>query len=254
MYQQLQSLKILIIGDFCIDIYKYGHVTRLSPEAPVPIFVTEKEERYDGMAGNVLNNFKSFFISTDLVRGEKKSIKERYIDIKSKQHVLRVDNDEYSNQANLNSICLSQYDAIVISDYNKGTITENIVAQIKKTYNGPIFVDSKKRDLLMFEGCILKINNTDYNNASKIPQNTDIIITIGEGGAKFAGKIYPVEKTDFHDIVGAGDSFLVGLVIKYLLTKDLEQAIQFANICAANVVKQRGTSRIIFDEVKHGLL
>jgi D-beta-D-heptose 7-phosphate kinase/D-beta-D-heptose 1-phosphate adenosyltransferase len=252
MFQQLQSLKVLIIGDFCTDIYKYGHVARLSPEAPVPIFVVEKEIRYEGMSGNVLNNFKSFSIFTDLVCGNKDTIKERYIDIKSRQHVLRVDKDVLSEQAEFN-LNLNQYDAIVISDYNKGVITENTITKIKQSYNGPIFVDSKKRDLSIFQGCILKINNHDYNKASKMPIDTDIIITTGENGAIFNGKIYPVEKINFYDIVGAGDSFLAGLVVKYLLTKDLEQSIRFANICAANVVKQNGTAKIIFDEVKHEL-
>ncbi len=52
--------KILVIGDSCIDIFKYGEVNRLAPEAPIPIIVPETEKSNPGMAGNVVENLKYF--------------------------------------------------------------------------------------------------------------------------------------------------------------------------------------------------
>jgi bifunctional ADP-heptose synthase (sugar kinase/adenylyltransferase) len=55
--QQQKQFKILVIGDSCVDIYHYGECTRISPEAPVPIFKHEKSEKYGGMASNRLREY-----------------------------------------------------------------------------------------------------------------------------------------------------------------------------------------------------
>jgi D-beta-D-heptose 7-phosphate kinase/D-beta-D-heptose 1-phosphate adenosyltransferase len=52
--QQPRQFKILLIGDDCVDVYQFGTVDRISPEAPVPVFECTHEERKPGMAGNVL--------------------------------------------------------------------------------------------------------------------------------------------------------------------------------------------------------
>jgi sugar/nucleoside kinase (ribokinase family) len=57
-------------------------------------------------------------------------------------------------------------------------------------------------------------------------------------------KRYNVKRVDVKDTSGAGDSFMAGLVIKYMETEDIVQSIQFANICAAEVVKHRGVTVI----------
>jgi D-beta-D-heptose 7-phosphate kinase/D-beta-D-heptose 1-phosphate adenosyltransferase len=58
--QLQEQLKILLIGDSCIDRYTYGEVNRLNPEAPVPILDYKRTEVRQGMAWNVFNNLKSF--------------------------------------------------------------------------------------------------------------------------------------------------------------------------------------------------
>ena len=73
-------MKILLIGDSCIDIYHYGSVERISPEAPVPIFKLLNQETKPGMAGNVRENFRALGVSTMFVSSEK-STKTRLIDI-----------------------------------------------------------------------------------------------------------------------------------------------------------------------------
>ena len=51
-------MKLLVIGDSCTDVFKYGEVNKLSPEAPVPVIKPEKETTNPGMAGNVVANLK----------------------------------------------------------------------------------------------------------------------------------------------------------------------------------------------------
>ena len=52
-------MNVLVIGDSCRDIFVYGDIERISPEAPVPVFVPSHTESNDGMAKNVANNVES---------------------------------------------------------------------------------------------------------------------------------------------------------------------------------------------------
>lgn len=252
--QRLKSLKVLVIGDYCTDIFKYGKCDRLSPEAPVPVFLYEYETKTDGMAGNVCSNIKSLKIDTTLLVSNKETIKERFVDIKSKQHLIRVDYEKQAPELSSGLTRLEKYDAIVISDYNKGTITKNVFEKISKNYDGPMFIDSKKEDLTIFshQNSIIKINQQEFEKA-RMPSNTNIIVTLGSGGAMKDGIIYPTKKVEVFDVSGAGDSFMAGLVTQYLLTKNFVDAINFANICASNVVKKIGTAIIDFEEVKYDI-
>lgn len=251
--QRLKSLKILIIGDYCTDIFKYGYCNRLSPEAPVPVFLFDHEIKTEGMAGNVYNNIKALKVQTDLRVSSKETIKERYVDIRSKHHLLRADYEKPSPELQA-GFSLDKYDAIVIADYNKGTITKNVFNKIIEKYNGPIFVDSKKQDLSMYQhkNCIIKINQQEFEKAN-IPSSGDLIVTLGSEGAMKDGVVYPTKKVEVFDVSGAGDSFMAGLVVQYLLTKKFDDAINFANCCASNVVTKSGTAVVDFEEVKHDL-
>ena len=71
-----------------------------------------------------------------------------------------------------------------------------------------------------------------------------LIITRGPYGCEYQTKIYPVSSVEVKDTSGAGDTFLSGLVRKYIETKDIGQSIKFANKCATKVVQKRGVSII----------
>ena len=91
---QLQKqLKILLIGDSCTDEYVYGTCERLNPEAPVPILRFNRKETTRGMAWNVRENLMSFGIEVFILTNKESIIKTRYIDEKSNQHILRVDDE-----------------------------------------------------------------------------------------------------------------------------------------------------------------
>ena len=87
--QQHKQLNVLIIGDSCIDIYHYGTCDRLSLEAPVPVLKHIETKEKSGMAINVKDNFSSLGVDTSIITNNKQVKKERFVDIKSKNHLLR---------------------------------------------------------------------------------------------------------------------------------------------------------------------
>jgi len=238
--QQQTKFKVLLIGDSCIDEYYYGTCDRLNPEAPVPVLKITHWSSGLGMAANVKSNLESFGCDVDFMTGGKKSIKRRYIDERSKQHIVRVDEDKESPPFNpyMKSLAYAQYDAIVISDYNKGFVTYDNVRAIREQYNGPIFIDSKKSDLQKFECCFVKINEQEFNKA--ISHCSDLIVTLGSKGAIYKDTIYPTREANMIDVCGAGDTFLAALTYQYLKSKDIEQSIRYANYCASITVEHRG--------------
>jgi D-glycero-beta-D-manno-heptose-7-phosphate kinase len=239
--QQPTSLNILLIGDSCIDEYHYGTVDRISPEAPVPILKITRTEVKPGMAENVKANFAAFGIDVDFITGGELSVKKRFIDERSKQHILRVDEDKPNPPFNARNRFMDyqQYDAVVISDYDKGFITYDTVSEIRKQYTGPIFIDTKKRDLARFEGCFVKVNSYERQAATSVP-SSKLIVTLGSKGATYQNKLYPSTPVDVVDVCGAGDTFLAAFVFKYLSLVDIDLAINFANRAAAISVQHSG--------------
>lgn len=237
--QQLTSYNVLLIGDSCMDEYYYGTVERLSPEAPVPVLKITHWQMKPGMAANVKENLQALGLDIDFMTGGIRSVKKRYIDERSKQHIIRVDEDKPNPPFTVReSLALNQYDVIVISDYDKGFITYDNVQEIRKQFQGPIFIDTKKRDLKQFEGCFVKINETESNAATSRCSN--IITTLGSRGAEYNGKIYPAPEVEIVDVCGAGDTFLAALVLQYLKTKNIETAIVFAIKAGSLTVQHSG--------------
>lgn len=230
----LPKYKILLLGDDCIDFYKYGTVERLSPEAPVPVVKINKVVKMPGMAGNVKKNLENLGCVVRYVCGET-SRKTRIIDEKSMQHIVRIDDDSESEPIDYSFLDLTEYDAIVVSDYNKGAIDYKTIVSLRKEYAGPIFVDTKKTDLEKFEGCIVKINESEYKNAKSYCR--ELIVTCGEKGALYKNDRYFANTVNVADVCGAGDTFLAALAFKFLDTRDMARAIIYA-ISAAEVTVQ----------------
>lgn len=252
--QQLKLFKVLVIGDSCTDVYKYGSVERLCPEAPVPVFKYLYETKTEGMAGNVYNNLKSLGINVDIITNLQNIKKIRYVDQKTNYLLLREDIEEkITEKIQIDINCLAQYDLIVISDYEKGLITQEIYEIVRNNFKGPIFVDTKKKDISIFKQSYIKINETEFNSLVKDSPECEIVVTLGSKGAMYKNTIYPGKVVKVFDVSGAGDSFMAGLVAGFLLTKSLQDSIPFANICAANVVKSPGTAKICLKELKHDL-
>lgn len=255
--QQQKSYKILVIGDACIDLYYFGSCDRLSPEAPVPIFKKEYLESKQGMCLNVAANLKALGNKIQVDKNTESIKKIRLIDKKTNQHILRIDEEPKIKRIDLRKYtkkAMIDFDALVISDYDKGFIGQGDILDIiepARIRGIPIFVDSKKRDLSKFEECIIKINQHEKDLVTLFPKKCHVIVTLGKKGALYDSKIYPVKSTEVHDVCGAGDVFLAGLVHKYLSTNgDIEASVFFANKCAAISVKHFGTYIIDPEEIK----
>ena len=111
-------MKVLVIGDSCEDIFLYGKIERVSHEAPVPVIEPIDKTTNIGMAGNVANNLSSLGVDCYLATNTSKITKTRFIDSKSNQMLLRLDendnlpiNDNYDRFEHLD---ISEYDAVVV--------------------------------------------------------------------------------------------------------------------------------------------
>ena len=87
-----------------------------------------------------------------------------------------------------------------------------------------------------------KLAKLDISSASELAQK--IIVTTGSKGCEYDGNIYPVKEVQMKDSSGAGDTFLAGLVVEYLRTKDIVKSIKFAQECTTKVVQRHGVSTI----------
>ncbi len=246
--QQPKQYNILLIGDNGLDVYQFGTVDRISPEAPVPVFSPTQSIGKPGMVGNVFNNLIALGCSVTLKTGEI-SRKTRFIDSRSKQQVLRVDEDANSVPLLVTDQMFRGYDAVVVADYGKGTVTYELVEQAISS-GVPVFVDTKKTDLERFQGAWVKINELEY---SKIKSEcTGLIITRGANGAEAKHHEFksPAVKVEVIDVTGAGDTFLSALTYMYLETKDIKIAIEFANRASAVTVQHLGCYAPKLEEIQ----
>ena len=236
--QQQTLFKILLVGDNCIDVYQYGTIDRLSPEAPVPVFVPTYKEEREGMAGNVAKNLEALGCEVNYMFGET-SVKTRLIDERSRQQIVRIDNDVVSTPITFDTAIPDVYDAIVVSDYNKGTVSYELIEELI-ALSIPIFIDTKKTDLERMQGAWVKINELEY---SKIKSEcSGLIVTRGSRGASAVHHDIDVAapSVEVVDVTGAGDTFLAALTYQYLDTGNIEQAIRFANQASAITVQHLG--------------
>lgn len=187
---RLSTVSVLCVGDVMLDRFIYGRVERISPEAPIPIFTAEREERMLGGAGNVVRNLLSLgtaasFASvvgddavanqlTALVGAEEKLVpylvsergrlstkKTRYV--AASQQILRSDSetkaavsDETTNKI-LDLVLpeLAEVQALILSDYGKGLLTPTMCRKLieeARAKSVPIFVDPKQRDVSIYAG------------------------------------------------------------------------------------------------------
>jgi D-beta-D-heptose 7-phosphate kinase/D-beta-D-heptose 1-phosphate adenosyltransferase len=231
-------------------------VDRISPEAPVPVLKIINTYELPGMSANVHLNLKNLNIDADFVHNDICITKTRFIDKRSGQHLLRVDSEDnvvqWSGKA---PAPLNSYDAIVISDYNKGFLTYEHIENIISSVTCPVFIDTKKQDLSRFSASwvYVKINELEYKNRFSVPMN--LIVTLGDKGAmlrtRCCDELFETKEVEVMDVCGAGDTFLAALTAQYLFTKDIGKSILFANVAAGLTVQHRGNYAPSYDEIRH---
>jgi D-beta-D-heptose 7-phosphate kinase/D-beta-D-heptose 1-phosphate adenosyltransferase len=292
--------RILIFGDIILDKWVYGDVKRYSPEAPIPIINPSKIKYNLGGASNVAVNLKSLNVPLKLFGtiGKdsqglmiKKILKKfkipnklfyspyqttekiRFVNHKNKQ-LLRVDNEKYFNSKKLISFFLKNIkkdDLILLSDYKKGVISQNLVKEILKI-NKNIIVDPKNKKNY-YKNCFLikpnmleflnwsKTSRFSWRSAEKIKKEINckwMIITNSSKGCyilndKFK-KTVKIDKVDVKDVSGSGDIFLSILAYYMFKNFNIVSSTKLAARVATLTVKERGISIVNKKYLKHKIV
>ena len=197
MNLDFSGIKVLLIGDFMIDHYIIGTSTRMSPEAPVPVVIPEKDYSIPGGAGNVAMNLKLMGANVTCVGcvgndiwGEKllsilknEGIKTEGIELIDdhpttlKQRIYsdgkqgaRLDTEKIINWKT-NAEIQQNYDIIILSDYDKGVLN-NLWFDISNLEN--VIVDPKKDSFNHYrEATIITPNLNELKKASKFDVKDD---------------------------------------------------------------------------------
>ncbi len=212
-FNRFHSVKALVIGDFMVDKYTYGKVSRISPEAPVGVLKVDKETYLPGGAGNVVLNFLSFSCDVvaigrigDDLEGERLQIllEEKGADssillkqknystpvknrvIAESQQIVRIDKEDIlpidkkleEKIINILSNVIQGIDVIAISDYAKGFLSTNLLEKIIEIgieKNVPIIVDPKGTDFTKYQfATIVKPNLSEAYLAANLGKNVPI--------------------------------------------------------------------------------
>ena len=242
--------KILVIGEKCIDRFMYCDVSRFSPEAPVPVLNPVEIVENDGMAGNVVRNILAMKSDSLVAHWYQDEIitKTRFVEKKSNHMFLRLDDGE-SNISKVELIDerveeLSNFNIVIVSDYDKGFMTNDDLLTIGK--NSKVSILDSKRKLskeIVDSFTFVKLNEKESLQNSDLLECKNILVTLGSKGTKFNDEVYPSPNPqETIDVSGAGDTFTSAFILKYLETGDIKTSIIYANEMASIVVSKRGVA------------
>ncbi len=312
----VKGRKILVFGDLMIDEYIYGVVSRISPEAPVPVLEFKYSDRRLGGAANAALNIESLgadctiigciggdddgemFLSLAkspafshidvVVDGERRTTKKTRV-VAHSQNVIRIDNETSEPvsepveqdlmqllEANLENI-----EGVLISDYNKGTVTPRTARWLVgacKQRSIPVLLDSKSANISAYEGVTILTPNfseaqaftgikagdeTSFNQMGvslmEIFKSDSAVITRAEKGMTVFTRDHqpystPAFSMDVTDVTGAGDTVAASFILCLAVGLTLEDAAFFANTAAAVVVRKVGTATPQISDMEEILL
>jgi bifunctional ADP-heptose synthase (sugar kinase/adenylyltransferase) len=240
-------MKVLVIGETCVDKFLYCETNRLSPEAPVPVLNILSTTQNKGMAGNTSSNV--YAIEPNAVVDEIHQLniitKTRYVEQKSNHMFVRVDEGEEDIDClkwggDLKNKIINA-DIVIVSDYDKGFLSNYDIEMVGKLSKLSI-LDSKRilTNEIIKPFSFIKLNESEFNNNHNL-NHKGIIVTLGSKGALYNSKIYPSPlPQDTIDVSGAGDTFTAAFIVKYHETKNISSSIKFANEKSSEVVSRRG--------------
>lgn len=311
---KFKDKKILVIGDVMLDKYIWGDVSRVSPEAPVQVVKVEKESYSPGGAANVATNVAALNGTTYMIGivGEDSANQILISDLNSKkintegilniktiptiqkvrvigkgQQLLRFDYEkkEYIDEGQEKKILdfvnkrIHDIDAIIISDYAKGVISQNLAENLIKLANDKkkiIIIDPKPKHKIFYKNATLitpnhkeacEMLNLEEENDDQIIRigkklseelNAQLIVTRGERGMAIFEKNQeitniPTKAKEVYDIVGAGDTVIATLALALASEATLKEAAMLANYAAGVTVGKVGTSSVTIDEIKDSI-
>lgn len=314
LFTSFSTIKVGVVGDVMLDTYWWGHVERISPEAPVPVVALDKRELRIGGAGNVALNLVSLGATTSIfsVIGEDDAGKEldalmaasgidtsfiicshsRKTTNKTRiicrnQQMMRLDS-ENTNDLNTEAeeallervkdyIVNEKPAAIILEDYNKGVLTENVITAIValcKEHGVITTVDPKRKNFFTYKGVdVFKPNlkevkeglNVLVDEVNEITlqhihqqlqlqlQHAVSFITLSEKGVFYSndkqGHIIPSHIRSIADVSGAGDTVIAVASLTYAATKDVHLMAAVANIAGGLVCEEVGTVAIKKDRL-----
>lgn len=252
------ELQILVAGDPMWDFYHFGHVDRISPEAPVPVFLEERLERRAGGAANVSNQLYELGCGVQEWFPPKPwTEKHRYI--VGHHQIMRADRDvNYEELTERDQVPSGRWhaDGIVISDYAKGFVTRQrvmyLVELAVKSTNGPIVVDPKGTDWTKYVGCDVICPNEAEWGAVNCTQPIGVAIVAKHGSKGISlvrrtekesrAALFPATAKHVFDVTGAGDTVTAVVAATLAAKGTLEQACILANLAAGYVVGEVGTT------------
>ena len=243
----MEMKRILVIGEQCVDKFVYCNAKRLSPEAPIPVLNPIRTTKNPGMAGNTLANARALapdYFTMSLGQNEPIT-KTRYVEEKSNHMFLRLDEGEdkitpFKWTMDID-VLIGQADIVIVSDYNKGFLTDGDLKKIARKSKLSI-LDSKRKltNEIAKSFTFVKLNDSERSNNPDLTTD-NIITTLGKRGAEYKGVVYESPNPqDTIDVSGAGDTFTAAFIVKYFQLQDESAAIKFANRQSALVVSKRG--------------
>lgn len=243
-------IKILVIGETCLDKFIYSEVTKVCPEAPVPVLNPIKIIQNNGMSGNVVENLKSLYPDLEIVHWSQPETitKTRYVEVKSNYMFIRVDEGEDNilpiNIEYRDVEFVRNFDIVIVSDYNKGFLTDEDIIFFGK--NSRLSILDSKRELnpeIIESFNFVKLNEFEMKKNKMFSDYKNIIVTMGPKGAVYENILYPtLNPKETIDVSGAGDTFTASFILKYYETKDIPNSIVFANKMSSIVVSKRGVT------------
>lgn len=308
---QFKKLNLLVIGDMMLDHYIWGDVNRISPEAPVPVLHVNKETYTAGGAANVAINASSLGIRTSLIGviGDDEQgktllgvLQKKGVDtsacvtsaqvatiIKTRamarnQQLCRIDRESAArlyDQLMLETLkeVIAAADVIIISDYAKGAITQQLVDELlayTAAHKIKLCMDPKPARQLQFKNiglitpnrheALLLANLPEPAHAEPYPIEQVcaaihekfapqlLVVTLGADGMVVStnGKIdhrLPAQAQEVFDVSGAGDTVIATLAAAIATGASAKEAAQFANHAASIVVSKMGTATVTPEEM-----
>jgi D-beta-D-heptose 7-phosphate kinase/D-beta-D-heptose 1-phosphate adenosyltransferase len=308
--EQFKNKTVLVLGDVMLDKYIWGSVNRISPEAPVPVVEVERESFSAGGAANAAANVAALGGKTILVgvvgsdahndlliedlrkRGviphliaDKRPTTTKVRVIASKHQLMRFDYEQThpisaATEAQVLAV-LQQVrpDAIAISDYAKGMVTQSLFDNLRafaQSHNIPLFVDHKPKSKADCKGAtVVKLNHKEACEVVGIGvENGDAIESVGSGLVqRFQSHVVvtraekgvsvftkngrattvPTRARQVADVSGAGDTFLAALTLAFTSGAQLEEAVTIANHAAGVKVGKLGAVPVSLDELRKDL-